>query len=823
MFPSNRILAAIAAWAFFCAFSVPSKSAEPTPCPAISPTGLVYSVYNLDQIGGIVFDDACQRIYVTQRTFQTLQVLHFDPAERDNNYQIGLDPMGLDLSPGAGFPNPNLPYTGVGRAYVANHGENTISVINFATSVSTKVALPAPDQRPAYIAVDANGVLLVAADTTPGPVLLQYNPATQLWRNRTADIPGSITSAVLKAGPLRAEITGIASTFGTYKYVAATDSFVAAPLLFSISNGVLTAFDHSRTYQFTTGPTSNGVTTLAVANVATGAVVARTPMDIRPVPNAFTLSADGALVAMISPAGYRVVDTRLSAPVRALALSSVSGISFLRFHNTGATAGVLSITVANSDTGASYGAWSTPSIPPSAELQFSMAQIESDLHIASKPLRYALTLNAPRGYHGTMQHVSVEPHSGLLSNLSTCDPDLQTFGIPARATTNDPYQLSGVHSSLLDGTHPGTVLITSSADPSAAAQQAVLTLYDARFGTRLGRYTSPPIAGKGQLAVSALQLEAAAGVIPVSAPHYVVIMDRTFNGFLQNRVTNRAAKVDSDMSTVCLINSYYQTADPSGAPTSVALHTLNIGSVYSSAQTDTVSLLLLANDRDETGRDGDPKSATVTLTYPGAGGQVTRTWSSPPIPPLGSLQVPIETIERESGPAFTKPAFYTATVTMNFYGSAQHILWRPAAGTLSNFSTCDADGPLRGYSGYNTIAGFHSTLFAGSYPSFLMVSNHYGFPSAQTIEVFEARLGTRLGFFDTPVIGPQGHIIISAAQIEAALGIKASGGLLHYTLSAYLAGSGKRDGALQHLVLNAQTGALEDMTKTCRVFQTDFP
>jgi hypothetical protein len=237
-----------------------------------------------------------------------------------------------------------------------------------------------------------------------------------------------------------------------------------------------------------------------------------------------------------APTAALTVAMRQPGPLYSTAQSDAQ--SFLRFANTGATAGTVAVTLRNSATGAKLGQWISPSIAAGAAQQYSISQIESESSIGgSKPQYYAAQIETQ--ITGSVAHVLWKPSDGTLTNLSTCDAGIST-------TT---AQVASVHSSLLDLNYPSSLAINNT---GTTAQSATLGVFDARDGRRLSGYTTTAIPAGGQILVSMAMIEAAAGIVPTGTMyHYVIKIEGTFTGFLQHLVNNQARGVITDMTTVC--------------------------------------------------------------------------------------------------------------------------------------------------------------------------------------------------------------------------------------------------------------------------------
>lgn len=197
--------------------------------------------------------------------------------------------------------------------------------------------------------------------------------------------------------------------------------------------------------------------------------------------------------------------------------------SFLRFTNTGPTAGSITVNVRNASTGGTLGQWVTAPIPVNGEFQFPLTTLEAGTSIGTRPDFYAISLQS--SISGFFQHVLFRPADGTLTNLSTC-----ASGIVA-----EPAILSGVHSSLLQIGYPSTIAVNNT---GTVATTVTLSIYDARNGSLRGTYTTPSIPAGGQLQVSVPTIEATVGAPTANMLHYVVRVEEAFTGYLQHLVNN---------------------------------------------------------------------------------------------------------------------------------------------------------------------------------------------------------------------------------------------------------------------------------------------
>ena len=111
------------------------------PAPIFIPMGLVP--------GGLVFDDACQFLFLTNPTMNRVEVLSLSTMSFQEPIQVGAQPVGLDTAPGGTL------------LYVANSGGNNLSVVDLAKRIEArKVRMPydaSRNDRPYSVVVASNG------------------------------------------------------------------------------------------------------------------------------------------------------------------------------------------------------------------------------------------------------------------------------------------------------------------------------------------------------------------------------------------------------------------------------------------------------------------------------------------------------------------------------------------------------------------------------------------------------------------------------------------------------------------------------------------
>jgi hypothetical protein len=236
-------------------------------------------------------------------------------------------------------------------------------------------------------------------------------------------------------------------------------------------------------------------------------------------------------------AGLPTTGLRLGA---VFSTNSPASQSFLRFYNSSATAGTVSVTLSDYATGTPLTQWTSPPIPAGASPQFAISAIEAGSSQAfTKSNYYSLAIQS--SFAGSFQHVLWRTTDGSLTDLSTCDA----------APTAAGSTLINVHSSLLANGYPSQVVVFNT---GAATANATLGIYDAATGARIGAYSAAGIPANGQVITTVVNMENAAGINPGSRYHYNIKIENSgFTGFLQHLVNNQQSGVVTDMTEVCTL------------------------------------------------------------------------------------------------------------------------------------------------------------------------------------------------------------------------------------------------------------------------------
>lgn len=230
-----------------------------------------------------------------------------------------------------------------------------------------------------------------------------------------------------------------------------------------------------------------------------------------------------------------------SATVRQAGLFSTAqadAVSYLRFFNAGSAPGAVTVNLHSGVTGDRLAQWQSPSIPANATLQVPVGTIEAAAgRTFEKPLFYAAGIVS--SITGTMQHIVYRSSPGSFANLSNCDTGL----------TTNAGKIANVHSSVLDGSYPSTVIIYNT---GATASAVSLGVYNAKTGARLGTFATPGIRPGTLASFGANAIETGARITPsTSIKEYVLKVESPFAGTVQHLVSNQDAGVLADMTAAC--------------------------------------------------------------------------------------------------------------------------------------------------------------------------------------------------------------------------------------------------------------------------------
>lgn len=202
-------------------------------------------------------------------------------------------------------------------------------------------------------------------------------------------------------------------------------------------------------------------------------------------------------------------------------------------------------------------------------------------------------------------------------------------------------------------------------------------------------------------------------------------------------------------------------------------------------------------------------NGTVTVTFSnGTTGQQLGVWTSPPLPPHSSKQFMVAEMERDAVPPIDPAAKdnYTVTLSPDFQGFVQSVIWNQTGLSLTNSSGCS-----NGFSDdVSNLINVHTTQIT-QYPSVIMIHNLGNKAADAMIGVYDARKGDRLGGIVVPSIAPNAAATFGAADIERVLNYTPYIGHDHYNLVI------ENDfyGYGQHIVYNNGAGLVMNMTAKC--------
>jgi hypothetical protein len=210
----------------------PAAQWGPAPC-ALTFTGPLFTAI-AGELGGIVIDDACTHIYITNKTQNRIEDFSLQTLSLLPPIQVGSQPMGLDFGPG----NRLL--------YVANSGGSNISVVDLQQRVELrKISVPASwnNDRPNAIAIGARGLALFSTTFRGsgfGGRMMQLNLDTEQVAHRTDFYSSGRTTenTWLRASGDRHTIgiaLGASSQGSVHSYKAGSNTFSAPKTLANAS------------------------------------------------------------------------------------------------------------------------------------------------------------------------------------------------------------------------------------------------------------------------------------------------------------------------------------------------------------------------------------------------------------------------------------------------------------------------------------------------------------------------------------------------------------------------------------------------------------
>lgn len=149
-------------------------------------------------------------------------------------------------------------------------------------------------------------------------------------------------------------------------------------------------------------------------------------------------------------------------------------------------------------------------------------------------------------------------------------------------------------------------------------------------------------------------------------------------------------------------------------------------------------------------------------------------------------------------------------VTSDFYGTAQHVIYNPGSGALTNLSNCG----VRIAQDARALTNVHTSRFKNNFPSSIVLANRGTAAATATLDIYDAATGTKFGSYTSASIPAGGHIAVSEEAMEQQIGLTPSASQLHLIIKL----TGSFTGSISHLVDNFGAGAVTDMTQRCAMF-----
>lgn len=224
------------------------------------------------------------------------------------------------------------------------------------------------------------------------------------------------------------------------------------------------------------------------------------------------------------------------------------GQSYLRFFNTSAAPGAVTVSLRDAATGALKSTWTSPQIAPGASAQVSMQTIETAAVPApGAPQTVAVTstynVDVAATFPGYLQHVLWNRTAGVFANLTSCGTGL----------VSDATMIPNVHSSALASYVSRLRLVNT----GVFASQATLSFTDPSTGLAVASWTSPEIPSGGSLEIPVPQIEtqvpALQNTVRFNSAQQFNVALSGLSGYLQHVVENQNAGVLVDMSPKCAL------------------------------------------------------------------------------------------------------------------------------------------------------------------------------------------------------------------------------------------------------------------------------
>ena len=570
---TKRVLATIAA-----ALLYPTLSFGQQSCPSTVTSPFLVEIPGT--LSDILIDDNCEYIYAANLSFNRVEVFSIAKGSLETPIHVGSLPRELDTSPSGDL------------LYVANFGEQNISVVNLETK-EEDFLVTVPERAgdnvdtPYSIAVTSKGLVLFATNSR----MMQMDPAKRYRVSERTDfyayngaIPGGRARLSASKDRSKVVIAILGSSGGpVFRYDSARDDFGNV----RDTNGMLVDIATDRTGTWTVASRAGAVldrnfryvgryvrnnrkgvavdpdgevgylvsedgdieilsleSLSVIGSMSIGDTIDRASARM-------AISSDGKLLAVVTDNGFTVLPSNYEDQDlvrRVIVFSSEHGQmqSFLRFYNsgrrsasTGAERRTVNVTLADLDTGETLAQWDSGVFGFGSDAQVPISSIEdAATHAFDKPPAYLASIRSTM--RGKFAHIVRHTTDGTLTNLSSCGSSISA----------EAKVLFNVHASTLSENYPSTINVVNTGPIPIDVSLGIYAPSNYKYG-EYKILSIPPDSGR---MVSVDTMEKELDLVPTENElYYVVKVENDFPGFLQHLVDNRQTGALIDMTHVCTL------------------------------------------------------------------------------------------------------------------------------------------------------------------------------------------------------------------------------------------------------------------------------
>ena len=373
-----------------------------------------------------------------------------------------------------------------------------------------------------------------AVDTLRALGVLTTMAAGNEGQRGIVDPPGCISSAITVSS------VGASDPDGSTNHAPTVD--VLAPGIF-VNSAIPGGYGVKSGSSMSTAQVAGAIALLKSAQPSASAATIENALKLGGVPTRATGWTWTTPRVDVSAALDILLGTTSSAPA-GVAVTGVHtsrdrvSLSFLRFHNSGTSGGLVTVTVLSPD-GTRLGVWSK-NFGAGSSPQFYIGTIEAE---AVPPIDsgansgYTLYVDSPNAGH--VQHVIWNPIAQSLMDMSGC----------AAGLSSDTRQLINVHTTVLSG-YPSYALVQNTGTVAAAP---TFNVRDATNGQDLGTFTTsaaiPPL-GTALIPVSSA-MEFLGYTPQPNQGHINLTLAAGYPGFAQHIVNNLAQHMITNLTPKC--------------------------------------------------------------------------------------------------------------------------------------------------------------------------------------------------------------------------------------------------------------------------------